>query len=150
MDTNLDQGHSHNACSRFSLLLSSFLFSAIHLAISKMYQHQNFVTLRLTVYHQSVQLGTEPLETHNQKFCSQLNIYSHSPYITSSLMRGWVCYLILLLALASTFILGPESCGTRDHILLSQIRDFPFCYLLRLTGLRWRYLTLPPHGKVSL
>jgi hypothetical protein len=36
--------------------------------------------------------------------------------------------------------------GTRDHILLSQIRDFPFRRLLWLTGLRWRYSTPPPHG----
>jgi hypothetical protein len=41
--------------------------------------------------------------------------------ITSSLSRGWVCHLKLLLALASTFILGSESRGNRDHILLSQI-----------------------------
>jgi hypothetical protein len=33
-----------------------------------------------------------------------------------------------------------------DHILLSQIRDFPFRRLLQLTGLRWRYSTPPPHG----
>jgi hypothetical protein len=37
-------------------------------------------------------------------------------------MRGWVCRLQLLLALASAVILGSESRGTRDHILLSQIR----------------------------
>jgi hypothetical protein len=53
----------------------------------------------------------------------------------------------LLLALASAFILGSGSRGTRDHILLSQIRHFPFCRLLRLPGLRWMYSTLPPHGK---
>jgi hypothetical protein len=33
--------------------------------------------------------------------------------------------LQLLLALASAAILGFEARGTRDHILLSQIRDFP-------------------------
>jgi hypothetical protein len=63
-----------------------------------------------------------------------------------SLMRGWIYRLQLLLALTSTVILGSESCGTRNHILLSQIRDFPFCHLLWLPGLWWRYLTLPPHG----
>jgi hypothetical protein len=40
-------------------------------------------------------------------------------------MRGWVCRLQLLLALASLFILGSVSRGTHDHILLSQIRDSP-------------------------
>jgi hypothetical protein len=36
--------------------------------------------------------------------------------------------------LARAVILGSESRGTRDHILLSQIRDFPFHRLLRLAG----------------
>jgi hypothetical protein len=35
--------------------------------------------------------------------------------------------------------------GPRLHILLFQIRDFPFRRLLRLAGLRWRYSTPPPH-----
>jgi hypothetical protein len=42
-----------------------------------------------------------------------------------SLLRGRVCRLQMLLALASAVILGSESYGTRDHILLSQNRDFP-------------------------
>jgi hypothetical protein len=58
--------------------------------------------------------------------------------------------LQLLLTLASAVIFGSESHGTRDHILLSQIRDFPFRRLLRLAGLRWRYLTPPPHGTLEL
>jgi hypothetical protein len=40
--------------------------------------------------------------------------------------EGRVCRLQLLLALASAVILGSESRGTFDHILLSQIRDFFF------------------------
>jgi hypothetical protein len=40
-------------------------------------------------------------------------------------MRGWVWRLQLLLALASSVILGSESRGTHDHILMSQIRDSP-------------------------
>jgi hypothetical protein len=62
-----------------------------------------------------------------------------------SLTRGWVCRLQLLLVLASTVILGSESRGTGNHILLSQIRDFPFRHLLRLAGLWWRHSTPPPH-----
>jgi hypothetical protein len=57
--------------------------------------------------------------------------------------RGRVCRLQFLLALASAVIFGSESRGTRDHILLSQIRDFPFRRLLRLAGLRCRYSTPP-------
>jgi hypothetical protein len=56
----------------------------------------------------------------------QLNTCGHSPYITSSLTRRLVCHLQLFLAPASAFILGSESRGTRDHILLCQIRDFLF------------------------
>jgi hypothetical protein len=40
--------------------------------------------------------------------------------------RGRVCRLQLQLVLASTVIFGSESVRTRDHILLSQIRDFLF------------------------
>jgi hypothetical protein len=42
-----------------------------------------------------------------------------------SLTRWGISRLQLLLALASTLILGSESRGTHDHILLSQIRDSP-------------------------
>jgi hypothetical protein len=55
-----------------------------------------------------------------------------------SLMWEWICNLQLLLALVSAVIFG-------FHILLSQIRDFPFHCLLRLTGSWWRCSTLPPH-----
>jgi hypothetical protein len=62
------------------------------------------------------------------------------------LTRRRVCRLQFLLAFASLFIFGSESRGTREHILLSQIWDFPFRRLLRLAGSRWRYSTPPPHG----
>jgi hypothetical protein len=52
------------------------------------------------------------------------------------LTRGRVCRLQLLLAPASAVILGSESRGTRERIVLSQIRDFPFRGLLRLGELR--------------
>jgi hypothetical protein len=47
----------------------------------------------------------------------------------------------VLLVLDSAVIFGSESRGTRDHILLSQVRDFHFSRLLRFAGLRWRYST---------
>jgi hypothetical protein len=68
--------------------------------------------------------------------------------MTSSLTRGWVCHLQLVLAFASAFILRYEFRGTRDNILLSQIRDFCFRRLLRLAGLRWRCSTPLPHGSI--
>jgi hypothetical protein len=55
----------------------------------------------------------------------QRNTCGYSPYVTSSLIRGCVCRLQLLLALASAVILRSESRGTHDDILTSQIRDTP-------------------------
>jgi hypothetical protein len=71
-------------------------------------------------------------------------------YRALSLTRGRVGRLQFLLVLASAVIFGSESRGTRDHILISQIRDFPFRRLLRLAGLRWRYSTPPPRGIVKV
>jgi hypothetical protein len=91
-----------------------------------------------------------------------------------SLMSGRVYRLQLLLVLASAVILGSKSLETRDHILLSQIRDspslkgqvpylypqgtgwpsytlrtgFPFRHLLRLARLQWRYSNPPPRRVV--
>jgi hypothetical protein len=117
-------------------------------------------------------LATSPLRLTASNFIFQLNTCCYSPRVTSSLTRGRVCCLYLLLVLASAVILISEFCGTYDHILLSQIRDssdlegqvhvlispkeqcgpvvvpdtgFPFRRLLRLAGLQWRYSNLPPH-----
>jgi hypothetical protein len=68
---------------------------------------------------------------------------------TLSMTSGRVSSLQLLQALASAVILGSESRGICNHILLSQIRDFPFRRLLPLAGLWWRYSTPPPHGNHS-
>jgi hypothetical protein len=67
-----------------------------------------------------------------------------------SLTRGWVCLLYMLLAVVSTVFLGTESLGTREHILPSQIWDFPFRRLRRLAGSRWRYSIRPPQGEESV
>jgi hypothetical protein len=64
---------------------------------------------------------------------------------TPSLTRWRVCLLYMLLALASTVLLGSESLCSHNHILLSHICDFPFRRLLRLAGSRWRYSTPSPH-----
>jgi hypothetical protein len=57
-------------------------------------------------------------------------------HVGLTLKRTRVYRLQLLLALTSAVILGSESRGTSDHILLSQIRDLPFRRLLQLTQLR--------------
>jgi hypothetical protein len=54
-------------------------------------------------------LAPSPLRlTARNFFLSQLNTCRHSPYITTSLTRGWVCHLQLLLTFASAFILGSK------------------------------------------
>jgi hypothetical protein len=70
-------------------------------------------------------LAISPLRLTTSNFILQLNTCGYSPYKTSSLTRGWVCRLQLLLVLASAVILSFDSRGTHDHILLSQIRDSP-------------------------
>jgi hypothetical protein len=82
---------------------------------------------------------------------SDQNFYCQTVRVCScralSLTRGRIWRLHLLLVLVSAVILGSESRGTRDRIILSQIRDFPLCRLLRFSGLRWRYSThdSPPY-----
>jgi hypothetical protein len=52
--------------------------------------------------------------------------------------------------LASAVSPGSEPLRSRDHILLSQIWDFLFRRLLRLSGSRWSYSIPPPHGDAIL
>jgi hypothetical protein len=70
-------------------------------------------------------LATSPLRLTTSNFIFQMNICGYYSYVTSNLTRGWVCTVQLLLVLASALILRSDSRGTRNHILLSQIRDSP-------------------------
>jgi hypothetical protein len=86
-------------------------------------------------------LATSPLALTASDFILQLNTCGYSPYVTSSLTRGWVCHLQLLLVLASAVILRSEPHGTHDHTLPFQIQDPPTwrarsSYLYPL-GTRW-------------
>jgi hypothetical protein len=97
-------------------------------------------------------------------------------FSTSSLTRGRVCPLQLLLVLASAAILGSKFRGI--HVIFYCLRfetpptwrvrsphlyspgtgwpfiplgtGFPFRRLLRLAGLRWRYSNPPPHAGTPL
>jgi hypothetical protein len=69
-------------------------------------------------------LATSPVRLTTSNCIFQLNTCGYNPYVTSSLTRGWVCRLQLLLILASAVILGYEFRGTHYHILLSEIWDF--------------------------
>jgi hypothetical protein len=64
-------------------------------------------------------LATRPLRPTTRICIFQLNTCRYSPCVTSSLTRGWICRIQLLLALASAVIFRSES------RLLSQIRDSP-------------------------
>jgi hypothetical protein len=66
-----------------------------------------------------------PLRITNSNYIFQLNTRSYCPYVTSSLMRGLICCLQLLLVLANAAILRSEFLGAHDQILLSRIRDSP-------------------------
>jgi hypothetical protein len=68
-------------------------------------------------------LATSPLSLTTRSFIFQMNACGYNPYIPSSLTRGWVCHLQLLLVLDSVVILRSESYGTHYHILLLHIRD---------------------------
>jgi hypothetical protein len=103
------------------------------------------VTLRQTL-SQSVSLGIEPHLGLVTRYLLLFDSYGLVSCGAPSLTRGRVCLLYMLLAIASAVFLTSESLGTRDHILLSQIWDFPFRRLLRLAGSRWRYSTPPPYG----
>jgi hypothetical protein len=58
----------------------------------------------------------KPLEVHDQIFFLQLNPCGHSPYVISSMARGWVC----LLWIGFAFV----KCTYRTYSMLSKI--FPF------------------------
>jgi hypothetical protein len=53
------------------------------------------VTLRLVTYRQSGHLGAKPLKTRDQSSFGkkQVDTYGHTPCVTFSLTRGWVCLL---------------------------------------------------------
>jgi hypothetical protein len=78
---------------------------------------------RFTANH--FDLAPCPLRLTTSNFIFQMNTCGHSLHVTSSLTRGWVCSLQLLLVLASSVILRSESRGTHDHVLLFQFRDSP-------------------------
>jgi hypothetical protein len=81
--------------------------------------------LRPTI-SQPVYLGRKhPSETYDQIFITVRHLRA-CLCGELSLMRGRVRRLRLLLVLAGAVIFGPESRGTPDHILLSQIRNFLF------------------------
>ena len=70
---------------------------------------------------QSVSLGVKPCLGLMTRYLLLFDSYGLFFCGAPSLTRGRVCYLYMLLALASTVFLGSKSLGTCDHMLLFQI-----------------------------
>jgi hypothetical protein len=116
----------HQNSTKFSNSISVVLdsvFLCTNLQLLQVSQSQLLYDWRFTA-NQFV-LVTSPLRLTTSNYIFQLNTCGYSPYVTSSLTRGWFYRLQLLPVLASAVILRSESRGTHDHILLSQIRDSP-------------------------
>jgi hypothetical protein len=62
------------------------------------------VTLWLAVYCHQFILAQSPLRIMTRDFFPLVNPCSHNPYVTSSLMRGWVCLVWIGLAFSSIHI----------------------------------------------
>jgi hypothetical protein len=103
------------------------------------------------------------IKTHDQSAslsCNKAPVWGSRPdFYYCQIFAGllmWGAFSDEKTALSFTISPGPRQRskfrvrlrGTCDHILLSQIRGFPLRRLLRLAGLRWRYSTPPPHGRV--
>jgi hypothetical protein len=127
------------------------------------------VTLRLAVYRKSVRLGDKPLRLTTSNFIFKRNT-CYSPYVTYSLMRGWVVYNSCWFSPAQSFS-GPSPAGLMTTFYCRRFETpptwrarFPYLYppgtwwpgytpgtglpfrrLLRLAGLRWRYSTSSAH-----
>jgi hypothetical protein len=56
-------------------------------------------------------LVTSPLRLTSSNFYFQLNTCDHSPYVTSSLTRGWVCHLQSVLHSPARSFSGPSPAG---------------------------------------
>jgi hypothetical protein len=112
--------------SDWSLLILWSLYS-IDLSLSlslSLYMNQSQSQSYNTIDGQSASLSWNktPIWGYDQIFITVRQLWV-CLYGALSLARGHFCLLHLLLALASAVILGSEFRGTRDHILLSRIRD---------------------------
>jgi hypothetical protein len=102
--------------------------------------HHSHVTILLVCAYKENAGPSSPARTFESWVRIPLEAWSLCAFIL------FVLFCVYVVALRRADPRSKESRRTRDHILLSQIRDFPFRCLLRLAGLRWRYASSPPHG----
>jgi hypothetical protein len=85
-----------------------FLIHTHRTLISDCCQSQSYFTIGGLPQISSSQRQA-PWDSRHISFIFQLNTCGYSPYVTSSLTRGWVCRLQLLLGLASAVIVRSGS-----------------------------------------
>jgi hypothetical protein len=102
-----------------------WLTRAADLLLHSLRRRLHVVRVRELLYRQSLRLCDNPLRLTTSNFIFQPNTCGYSPYVTSSLTRGWVWRLQLLLVSPAQSFSGRRPRGTHDHILLFQIRDSP-------------------------
>jgi hypothetical protein len=90
----------------------------------------------------------------NIKFYSSFSspdiIYWHLrlfKYGAPSLTIGWLCNLLVELLLDHPRAIAVDNSPSEltPYLCVAFETKFPFCRLLRLSGLRWRYSNQPPH-----
>jgi hypothetical protein len=115
------------------------------------------VTLRMAVHRQSVHLAVKPLVTHDPRhFLFQLNPCGHSPYVTPSLTKRWVCLLWTCLAFGQVYISHTRQVIESSSIFL--LPSFPnglqaYCHFFFHEGCAFDVCDqshLPPHGSVCM
>jgi hypothetical protein len=90
------------------------------------------------------------IATDSKSWCSWPDIYY---CLTVTVLFLWDVFSDKRTCLSFVYAAGPCQCSLSrvwvprgcDHILLSQIWDFPFRCLLWLAGSQWRYSSPPPH-----
>jgi hypothetical protein len=78
--------------------------SHLHTGNSHLVRGRARVTLWLAVYCHRFVLAQSPLRLTTRDFFPPVNRCGHNPYVTSSLMRGWVCLLWIGLAFSNVRI----------------------------------------------
>jgi hypothetical protein len=97
----------------FKKTIDIYTYSQQHIKV----KNKVNVTLRPAVNRQSVHLGSKLRQTHDKIFCFQLNPYSYSPYVTSSLNEKIGLSLMNMLGLSSNVRIAHRACYWKFFLL---------------------------------